>query len=79
MTDEELAAVKARCDAATPGPWQSEYDNCGNGGFSEWWNVGSGLMNEEADAAFIAHAREDVPALLAEIGRLKSLLASAEK
>ncbi len=24
----------------TKGPWLIEYDSHGNGGFSEWWNVG---------------------------------------
>lgn len=33
--------------------------------------------NSEADAEFIAHAREDVPALLAEVDRLRALLRSA--
>jgi len=36
-----------------------------------------GGLQDRADAAFIAHAREDVPALLAEIERLRSLVANA--
>lgn len=31
-------------------------------------------MHSEADAVFIAHAREDVPALLAEVDRLRSAI-----
>ena len=90
MTAARRAAIKARCDAATPGPWvvSSEYASgvdlgykpdhertwgygCGNdfvcdlndGEYHEYNNKAEQLAN----ASFIAHAREDVPALLAEV------------
>lgn len=37
-----------------------------------------GVCSTEADADFIAHARADVPALLAEVERLQALLAEAQ-
>lgn len=83
MTDEELAAVEARCRAATPGPW--EY---GCGSVTDWradrspeyttellWNRHAGKAQRDADGAFIASARVDVPLLLAEARRLRALLA----
>lgn len=54
--------------AATPGPWTVELDNHGNGGFSEWWNVGPGGSGvgkiwNETDARLIAAAPEMLRAL----------------
>lgn len=82
-------AIRARADAATPGPWKAERrcvafarmcppDKNREGtypapyGFSvsgEWVPAAGHLPVDEADgtAEFIAHAREDIPALLAEI------------
>jgi len=76
MTNIDKAAITARADAATEGPWQ-----CGQPKGLHPWEVcisadvplvelahgGQGI----ADAEFIAHAREDVPALLATIAELE--------
>ena len=84
MTDLNLDAIKARCDAATPGPWAqgmagdkllSEVDYYGAFGFV----ILNGDLSDDgqygvADAAFIAHAREDVPSLVAEVERLRAVL-----
>lgn len=70
----DLDAIQARVDAATPGPWcWSWYDKwCGlNGPFGGIlyhhanWNV------LDDDAEFIAHARTDVPQLVAELRMLR--------
>lgn len=73
-----LEPIKAREAAATAGPWTLdepyEVDDKGtritfiNG--PEWWYDG-GLIESQADAAFIASARSDVPALVAEVERLR--------
>lgn len=45
--------------AHTPGPWpEPEYDNHGNGGFSEWWEVGgiAQVHTSEDDARLISAA-----------------------
>lgn len=77
----DLDAIRERADAATKGPWHVEY--CGERGYPQrvcndaavtvadtHWG-GGGLA---PDAEFIAHAREDVPALLAEIQQLRAEL-----
>lgn len=79
MTREELAAIRARVAAAADGPWEA----VGTSNARRVWSVpegrharpldGMGLFTDD-DAAFIAHARVDVPALLAEVDRLEALL-----
>lgn len=80
MTDEELQAIRARCEAASPAPWEQE----------EWSGrlrdahgeslcaadpdgADAGLWRKE-DARFVIHARIDVPTLLAEVDRLQKAL-----
>lgn len=81
--DQRVREIEARCRNATPAPWR--YDLacgapgerngiwCGRyldeepgvcGDFSQAWPL------VEHDASFIAHAREDIPWLLAERARL---------
>lgn len=86
MTDAEREAIKARVDAATPGPWY-------------WWmgertslakplDIASDAWGQEQiaaskarylaraylmpDAEFIARAREDIPALLADVATIEA-------
>ena len=61
----DLEAIEARAKAATRGPWYEE------GWFTENED-GDYVEIEPADAAFTAHAREDIPALLAEVKRLNA-------
>ena len=44
-----------------------------------WGHDADGLEVLESDQEFIAHAREDIPALIAEVERLRGLLAIAAK
>lgn len=73
--DAKLAEIKARCEAATPGPWYADgwalWDD-DHGEFVE-------LHDTDPDAQFIAHARSDIPALLAEAERLQSVEKSAKR
>ena len=85
MTDEELAAIAARCEAVSPGPWVSSVEGRDHESGDDVILVarGTGLDEEDiyvsrdfsktsvADLDFIAHARQDVPALLAEVLRLR--------
>lgn len=74
MDAKYLAEIKARADAATPGPW--EYSECA----SEIWSESGdtvisgvdwgGCAISASDADFIAQARTDIPALVAEVERL---------
>lgn len=68
MTLPELAEIRKRCDAATPGPWGSPMNLC-------WTMINSKLEDvPEGDEKFIAHARTDVPKLLAEIDQLRQAI-----
>lgn len=102
MTEAELAAIEARANAATAGPWfvfedelvwqlfadRSAIVDPGDGSeptrialhplqlikapkksliFAEYW-LGA------ADSNFIAHARTDIPDLIAEVRRLRKVL-----
>jgi hypothetical protein len=76
MTPAELDEIKARVAAATEGPWEAYSASCcpDMGGVSsskyrvhaaEVGNVGHPALLE--DAEFMAHARTDVPALIAAL------------
>lgn len=83
----DLAAMRARAEAATPGPWQTDdaqqhawgvYDDNGDGvavardiQYDKASGSRYGVDLREADAIFIANAREDIPALLALVSRLE--------
>lgn len=77
----DLAAIKARCEAATEGPWwhrhSEDKERC-------WVEASDGqrfivakilsparLEENMKDGTFIAHARTDTPALLKEVERLQ--------
>lgn len=70
MTAPELdvAAVQARLDAATPGPWEAHEDDAS--AFGEWviWMPDAGcdqaLVEHAVDAELIAHAPTDLRLLL---------------
>lgn len=96
MTEEELQAIEARANAATPGPWAWEPtgEKCNSWCMGTVYPAHEGriveVFDEEtqryrekpevvdyiasggdssslADPNFIAHARTDVPALIAEV------------
>lgn len=67
MTDEQLAAIRARANAATPGPWTSYEKNPTDEYYASCF---------PADEEFIGHSRDDVPALLDEVERLRAALVS---
>ncbi|GAB2696663.1 hypothetical protein [Kitasatospora kifunensis] len=83
LSDEQHAAIRAREQAATPGPWTVEWDH--DDVSDQPFPVSLGPIGylehhgerDVADAEFIAHAREDVPLLLAEVDRLRAELATA--
>lgn len=79
-TTERLAQIRARAEAATPGPWTTDGAEIYQGTkddvphFAKW--IGETCRADEnddgkTDAQFIAHARTDVPTLLAEVNRLR--------
>lgn len=88
MTDNEIKEIEDRCKLATPGPWKSlvegreieSGDSFIMTGISESEDIWSDKIGADiyltgattADQDFIAHARQDIPKLIAEIKRLKS-------
>lgn len=83
----DLDTIEARANAATEGPW--EWDGWVDPDGTEFWQLRSAdgdvlypvwLNTSQAtldvsaeDRDFIAHARTDVPALIAEVKRLRGL------
>jgi hypothetical protein len=71
LTSQQLDDIDARHKAATPGPWKRSEDYSDilapdGSQLASYWLAG--------DGEFIAHARQDVPALVAEIRRLQAAL-----
>lgn len=87
LTDEQIAEIRARAEAATPGPWSNTYfgGRCQTvtkqrPGMTKLSIANcSASLNGEADATFIAHARQDVPALLADREELQRQLAETRE
>ncbi len=86
MTPDREQEIRAREQAATPGPWQSDgaeiYGTLGGVLMIDLW-VGETLdienqQRSNADAAFMADARSAVPELLAEVDRLRARVAELE-
>lgn len=81
MDAKQLAEIKAREQAATPGSWQADYNTPFSNNFvgiyeeTEGYIIKAededeGYSTRQADADFIAHSRADIPALVAEVERL---------
>lgn len=74
----DIDAIRARCGGATRGPWRSYVEGRDHlSGSSLIKTAGPDIELTGATAAdqdFIAHARQDIPKLLAEIVRLKALI-----
>ena len=82
MTEQELKAIEARANAATPGPWvhETRYGaigavEAGNEALAQvQQRVARDNNRRDTDAAFIAHARTDIPSLVDEVRRLRGLV-----
>lgn len=91
LTEQELDAIESRCSLATPAPWTSYWEGRDGESFASFimqhldgqqrdlyltfdYSPKS-QARDLADQDFIAHAREDLPRVLAEVRRLKNLIA----
>jgi hypothetical protein len=79
MTEEQIKAIKARLDAATPGLWYRDPGGSIGTASSEWVaqtfsRRDEDFENAENNGEFIAHAPADVAALLSEVERLRRLI-----
>ena len=91
ITDRELAAMKARIEATTPGPWTSYFegrDHTSGQSFIQTATEDIYISAEDyagggghycADQDFIAHARQDMPRLIAEVEKLQEQLRQVAK
>jgi hypothetical protein len=75
MTEQELLDLEALASQATAGPWKMCHSISGGEVWTRDTQVGDFInkKNGAADAIFIAAAREAVPALIAEVRRLKAI------
>ncbi len=79
---DSLIEIESRCARATPGPWKSYVEGRDHSSGDSFIMTASddiyltGASTDDQD--FIAHARQDLPALIAEIRRLQDLLSSEQ-
>lgn len=83
--------IRERCNEATPGPWEATCRDVRGGLDSNdrsglGWEVDGppepqlrGQFGRGQDALFVAHSRQDVPALLAELNAVRGDLATANE
>lgn len=79
LADTELDAIDSRAAAATLGPWvatflPNEYESRVGPEGQPFIASLPDLADSGTDATFIAQARTDVPALVAEVRRLRALI-----
>ena len=86
----KIDEIRARCEAATPGPWGCGKKDTVIGGrigimtqtgaqhinyiaYTAEREIGNGISQAEhdANADFVAHSREDIPFLMAEVERIR--------
>lgn len=76
LTKKEIDEIKSRLEKASPGPWRvtstSKRHQTGGDYIPDCddWVVVS-IFERKEDAYFVAHAREDIPRLVAEVERLR--------
>lgn len=88
MNQEQLNAIKERVAKATPGPWKIDRNSDDCDFITDIWFNQDGdhvevhdksIFQSVLNAKFIACARDDVPALVAEVERLQTELEKTEK
>lgn len=80
MSDQELEEIEKACAEATPGPWLVEHEGYGGpeavsciaSGCRAVFGGDGGEICNAADARFTTGARSWVPALVAEVRRLRA-------
>ena len=76
LTDEELQEIRERVEKASAKPWAVVTDELGGQAKAvidgDNWDIIRRPYVGKDNAAFIAHARQDIPKLLAEIERLEA-------
>lgn len=82
----DIAAIKARADKATAGPWELSPHSIGKGGWISGEHgsytdivINAGTDRALTNADFIAHARTDIPALIAALEASEAARVKAEQ
>ncbi|KMM57581.1 hypothetical protein ACH95_15530 [Bacillus glycinifermentans] len=77
MTKDQLEAIRKRAEAATEGEWCEGYDHYVliDNFKGSYQTFGVARCARKEDTEFIAHARQDIPALLDHIAELASDIA----
>jgi hypothetical protein len=86
LNDDDLCAMERRLDACSPGPWrhrlhgfiESDVDESIIGVTCQGHDASLERLPSAANAEFIAHARQDVPALIAEVRNLRDRVAELD-
>lgn len=78
LTTQEIEAIRKRAENATEGPWgvntrDYPYDKASKLVTNNHVYIAKAFVGE-ADAEFIANAREDIPKLLAEVEHLTGVI-----
>jgi hypothetical protein len=77
LTNEQIDAIRARCEKATPGPWiynqQTERLVSGEGTEDERVVIEYAGEIIGKNLALIANARQDIPSLLEDLGEIKAI------
>lgn len=89
LTDEQLQEIEARCEAATSGPWETDYKKRyvftlpdDSQKMVAELRISGGEISDvkvACNAVFFAHTRQDVPSLLAHIRELEAEKAHRER
>ncbi len=82
IPDEQLSKLKELCERATPGPWKYDGKSLSTGikgGIIFQLMLRPDIGISHADAEFIAMARTALPALLAEVEKLRKVVSFVEK
>jgi hypothetical protein len=79
MSEDELRVIEERWEKATPGKWAVEQTCCEENVFFTVENDAfSPFILTDEDREAIAHARTDIPALVAEVRRLRGFLSGLD-
>ncbi|RST44616.1 hypothetical protein [Variovorax sp. DXTD-1] len=80
LDEQRIAAIAARTDAATSGPWKAMLEGRDHSSGSSCIVTAIGGIDldgaTDLDIEFMANARQDIPYLIAELRRVTSLLSA---
>lgn len=76
LTQDDLDMIKERAEKASSGPWQVASTTDGEYILDCDELVVAATFERKEDAYFVAHAREDIPRLVAEVERLREGLST---